>query len=810
MALVWWLIVIGAFFALAYKRSSLSVWTLSFLVLLGFYCYFSPAHVIFKTIAAIFFIGIAVILNVKPIRRQLLSKRLLKLYRRAMPKISETEQQAIKAGTVSWGRELFSGYPDWRVLLKYPKPQLTKEEQAFLDGPVNELCSMINDWEITHKNCDLPPEVWQFIKEQGFFSFIIPKQYGGKDFSAFANSEILARIYGSSITVGSTVAVPNSLGPAELLMKYGTDEQKDHLLPRLAKGEEIPCFALTGPIAGSDATAIPDVGIVCKGQHEGKEIIGIRLNWNKRYITLAPIATIIGLAFRLFDPDHLLGDKEDIGITCALIPRNTPGITIGRRHFPLNIPFQNGPIQGKDVFVPVDWIIGGTKMAGHGWRMLVECLSVGRAITLPASAIGGAKVVAFSSGAYARIREQFNTPIGHFEGVEEALTRIAGNTYLIDSARRLTTTLIDLGEKPAVPSAIVKYHAIESARKVANDAMDIHGGKGICLGPKNYLGRNYQGFPIGVTVEGANILTRCLIIFGQGAIRCHPYILKSLEAAIDGDQIDSLKQFDEAIFAHMGMVVSNIVRSLLLGLTCSKLAGSPPGRTKKYFQKLSRFSAAFAITADISMGILGGQLKRREILSGRLSDIFSMLYIGSAVLKHFIDQGEHDEDYPLVELTLHDIINTIKKQFNSYLANFPNRFVGILLRVITFPLGVHLEEPKDALSKKITRRLISKSPMRERLTAGAYVAPTEHNFVGKVGKCFERVLALKDQEKIIKHAAKEGKISGLTFAAKVTDALAKKIITQSQADELLEMDKLRLEVIAVDDFAPDELTNKTA
>ncbi|MGH8152296.1 MAG: acyl-CoA dehydrogenase, partial [Rhodanobacteraceae bacterium] len=547
--------------ACAYFRSRLWAWTLATIVTILVVGFGLQAFTPMWVLLGIFVVLVALPLNVTPLRRALLAAPLLKMFKRVLPKLSETEQIALDAGTVGFEGELFSGKPDWSKLLSEPKPQLTAEEQAFLDGPCEELCAMIDDWHITHEIADLPPEMWEFIKREGFFGMIIPKRYGGMEFSASAHSAVLQKLSSMSATLSSLVAVPNSLGPAELLLQYGSEEQKNHFLPRLADGREVPCFALTGPHAGSDATSIPDYGIVCKQTVDGKETLGIKLTFDKRYITLAPVATLVGLAFRMYDPEHLLGDKEDLGITLALIPRETKGLEIGRRHFPLNTPFQNGPLHGKDVFVPMDTLIGGPHMAGHGWRMLVECLSVGRGISLPSSATGFARMAVAATGAYARIRKQFGLAVARFEGVEEALARIGGYAYAITALSRASAAAVDRGEKPAVASAIAKYHATELGREVVKDAMDVHGGKGIQLGPSNYLGRCWEGAPITITVEGANIMTRSLMIFGQGAIRCHPWVLKEMHAANEPDRTKAVHDFDEALFGHIGFGISNAVRS---------------------------------------------------------------------------------------------------------------------------------------------------------------------------------------------------------------------------------------------------------
>ncbi|MEX0914317.1 MAG: acyl-CoA dehydrogenase, partial [Wenzhouxiangellaceae bacterium] len=530
--------------------------------------------------------------------------------------------------------ELFTGRPNWKRLIEKPLPELSVEEQAFIDGPCEELCAMTDEWEFTHYRIDLSEKAWEHIKKNKFLGMIIPKEYGGLGFSAIAHRAVLEKVGGMSATVGSVVAVPNSLGPAELLLHYGTDEQKNHYLPRLATGEEIPCFGLTSTTAGSDATSISDYGVICKGQWEGKEVLGMRLTFDKRYITLAPVATVVGLAFRLYDPDGLIGDTKDIGISLALLPRDVPGMDIGRRHFPLNNPFPNGPIRGKDVFVPLDFLLGGTEYAGEGWRMLIESLSVGRAISLPSSTTGGAKLACLATGAYARIRKQFNLPIGRFEGIEEALARIAANTYSVSALSRQTASEVDAGEKPAVPGALAKYHCTELSREILKDAMDIHGGKGIILGPRNYLGRGWQGAPIWITVEGANILTRSMMIFGQGAIRCHPYVLKELEALEIEDEEEQLIAFDKLLFQHIGHSLSCASRSFVLGMSMAKFAAVPGDRqTKKYYRKLSRYTAAFSLMADIAMLTWGGKLKMKEKVSGRLGDALSWLYISASMLR---------------------------------------------------------------------------------------------------------------------------------------------------------------------------------
>ncbi len=755
-------------------------------------------------VAWILYFLIFIPLNIKQLRQQLVSTPVLKVFKRLMPAISETEQEALDAGTVWWEAELFRGAPDWKQLHNIPAARLSPEEEAFLEGPVEELCSMADDWEITHVNAALPESVWTFIRENGFLGMIIPKSYGGLEFSAYAHSRILIKLYSISGALGTTVSVPNSLGPAELLLHYGTEQQKDYYLPRLASGEEIPCFALTAPEAGSDASAIPDTGIVCMEEYQGKETLGLRLNWDKRYITLAPVASLLGLAFKLYDPDHLLGEKEDYGITCALIPVSTPGVVIGRRHFPLNVPFQNGPTQGKDVFVPLDTIIGGAEMAGKGWQMLVDCLSTGRAISLPSGAIASSKVAAISSGAYARIRKQFNLPIGKMEGVEEALARIAGHAYTNSAVGAFTTAGIDIGEKPSVASAIVKYHTTENARKAVIDAMDVHGGKGIVLGPKNYLGRLYQGAPIGITVEGANILTRSLIIFGQGSIRCHPYLLKEVSAVHSDDEQQAIKVFDEALFGHIGYAFSNYVRAAWLGFTSARWTRTPfKDGTKRYYQHMTRFSAILAFVSDVVLGVLGGELKRREKTSARLGDVLSSLYLSSAILKKYDDDGRHQEDLPVVCYAVETQLYNAQQAVYALLDNFPIKWLGWLIKLKLFFWGRPMKLPDDETGHRVARILLQPSETRSRIGEGIYLTTSENNQIGKMEQVLEDMIAADAiLTKLHQSLGKKG-TSPLKMAKL---GLASGLINQ-QAAELIERSEFgRIEVISVDDFDHEELT----
>ena len=743
--------------------------------------------------------AIVALFAIKPLRRAVVTRPLFAAYREMLPQMSQTEKDAIDAGTVWWEGELFHGRPDWSKLLAYPRPKLTPEEQSFLDNETAELCRLSNDWTSSHYDHDLPAETWQYMKDKGFLGMIIPKKYGGLEFSAYAHSEVVTRLSTRCSATAVSVMVPNSLGPAELLLHYGTDEQKNHYLPRLAKGLDIPCFALTNPWAGSDAASIPDQGIVCRGMWQGREVVGMRVTWDKRYITLAPVATVVGLAFRMFDPEHLLGDVEDIGITCALVPANHPGVETGRRHFPLNAAWHNGPTRGKDVFMPLDFIIGGPQMAGQGWRMLMESLAAGRSISLPGSNTGMQKLAVRAVGGYARVRNQFKTAIGKFEGIQEPLARMGGNLYLCDAARVMTAGAIDLGEKPSVVSAIVKYHVTERARQSMNDGMDILGGKGICLGPSNFLGRAYQQVPIGITVEGANILTRSLIIFGQGAVRCHPYVLAEMQAA----QNDDLKAFDKALFAHIGHTFGNGWHAFLTGITGSHFVKVPANvapETRRYYQQLTRFSSAFAFLADISMLVMGGDLKRKEKLSARMGDILSLMYLSSAVLKRYEDEGRQSEDAPLMHWAMWDSMFKAQNAFEGMVSNFPSKFVSTLLRRTIFPLGRPYEVPSDRLGGQVANLLIAPSAARDRLTAGMYLPRDEHDPVGVVELALEATIKAEGVAAKIRAAQKAGTLSGNSLQERESQALAHGVITAEEQALLARAHALTAEVIKVDDF----------
>jgi acyl-CoA dehydrogenase len=740
----------------------------------------------------------ALALGVPALRRRWLTAPLMPRIARLLPRMGETERIALEAGTVGFDGQLFSGRPDWRGLLAFRPQPLSDAERRFLEGPVEQLCAMLDEWEIDQAG-DLPAEVWAFLREQRFFGMILPPEHGGLGFSAAAHSAVVTRLASRSITAAVTVMVPNSLGPGELLMHYGTEEQKRRTLPRLARGEEMPCFALTGPEAGSDAAATQSVGIVCRGTFEGREVLGMRLTWNKRYITLAPVATLIGLAFRLRDPDHLLGEREDLGITCALVPASLPGIRIGERHDPLGIPFQNGPITGRDVFVPLDAIIGGPAMAGEGWRMLMETLAVGRSISLPAVAVGGAQLSARVVSAYAMVREQFDTPIGRFEGVEEPLARIGGLTYAMNATRVLTAAWVDAGERPAVLSAIAKAYLTEAMRDVVNDAMDIRAGAAIMRGPRNILARAYQAAPIGITVEGANILTRSMIIYGQGAIRCHPYAQAEMKAAAAND----LAGFDRAFWGHVGFVASNAVRALLLGLSGSRLARAPlPGPAGRRFARLTRWSAAFALVSDAAMGTLGGALKRREKITGRLADALAWMYLASASLKRFADDGRPERDLPFVLWACEHAEQRIAQALRGVLDNLPARGAAWALRPLVFPLGAGRRGPDDALGAAVASQLLDEPEARLALTRDIYVPPPEEPGLGHLEAALVKARGALAIEARLRAAVRAGRLDHAPGERLADLALEAGVIDPEERKQLHDADEARDEVIQVDAFPP--------
>ncbi|MGK0443734.1 MAG: acyl-CoA dehydrogenase [Bermanella sp.] len=736
-------------------------------------------------------------------RRVWLTPSLFAMFKRVAPKVSATEQVALDAGTVSWDGELFTGKPNWNKLLENPCSGLTDEEQAFLDHQCTEVVSKCNSWDVAVERADLPKEVWDYLKKEGFLGMIIPKSYGGLEFSAKAQSAVLQKLAANESLMVS-VGVPNSLGPGELLLKYGTQEQKDHYLPRLADGREIPCFGLTGPRAGSDATSLPDTGIVCKGEFDGKEVLGLKLNFEKRWITLAPIATVVGLAFRMLDPDNLLGKGKDRGITCALIPRDTKGMEIGRRHCPIGGPFLNGPIKGKDMFIPLEYIIGGEEMAGEGWRMLVECLSVGRCITLPSGAAGAGAYAVGTSGGFTRVRRQFNTPVADMEGVQEPLARIMAKTYIAQSAVKHTANMVDNGEKPSVPSAILKYHLTEMQRDVLSDAMDVHGGKAVTLGPRNYLGIGYSSNPVSITVEGANIMTRSLMIFGQGAIRCHPYVLDELAAKNNDDS----KAFDKAFFKHAGLIFGNAARAFTLGLRIGKAQVPFDEAAKPYAQGVSRFSAAFGLCADAAMSTLGAELKMRELISARLGDVLSNMYLASMVLKNWHESDKVEGEQALMQYSLNLLMYNMENALDEFLQNLPNRLVANTLRVLTMPLGRRWDKPHDDLTREIARNCSTDTPIRHKIIAGCWTTPGSDSIANPVAQYNELLKDYDKAEVLYRKASKayaKGEIpmEALHPEERFSEALKASIFTEEEAAFMAQYEANVLEMLTVDDFAFD-------
>ena len=715
-----------------------------------------------------------------------------------MPPISETERDAIDAGTVWWDGELFTGTPDWSKLVAMKPAALSAEERAFMEGPVRELCAMVDDWKLAWEDRDLPKPVWDFMREKKFFGMIIPKAFGGLGFSNTAHSEVVRTLSSASVVAGVTVMVPNSLGPGELLMHFGTDAQREHWLPRLADGREIPCFGLTSPEAGSDAAAMTDTGVVEYGEHEGERVLGIRLNFEKRYITLGPVATVMGLAFKLLDPENHLGGGADRGITVALLPTATPGVSHGDRHIPQFTFFQNGPLYGKDVFVPLDWVLGGPERVGEGWKMLMTALAAGRGISLPSQSAASAAMCARATGAYARVRTQFNVPIGKFEGIQEPMAEIAANAYQIDAARRLTVAALDEGHKPSVISAIMKFHATDRMRRSIEHAMDIHGGKAVIDGPKNYLGAQYRSVPIGITVEGANILTRNLMIFGQGAIRSHPYMLKELLALSDEDGERGLAEFDRQFWRHAGHSIVNAFRAFVRGWTGGLVSPAPATASmSRHWRQLSRYSAVFALLSDLSLLTLGGALKRKEMLSARLGDILAELYLGAAVLKRFEDEGRPDADRPLVDFIMVRGRQRMGVAFKGILANLPARRASFLVRLVAFPLGVPHPEPKDTDRSRVAEMLMEPGSQRDRLTPDIYLGEghAEH--------------ALKDLEHAFDFAAQVAPIERKMRDAKVREperALETGLISADEKRRLDEAQGAIAKVVAVDAFPMAEIS----
>lgn len=791
----------------AYFRISRFIWAPVLLLWLADLQYFSLmpalASYVFWPITA----TLVIVAFIRPVRQWLITKRLFHFFKTNLPPLSDTEKAAIESGTVAWEGKLFQGNLKWSALWDMPTPSLTDTEQYFLDNQVEDICRMTNDWEITHEKADLPKEIWGYLKKHKFFGMNIPKEYGGLGFSAYMHSCVISKLASKSVSLAVTTMVPNSLGPAELLMHYGTQEQKQYYLPRLANGEEVPCFALTAPEAGSDAGSIPDKGVICKGMHNGEEVLGIQLQFDKRYITLAPVATLVGLAFKLYDPDHLLGDKTSLGITLAMVPYNHPGVEIGTRHNPLRMAFMNGPIRGKDVFIPLDWVIGGVDRVGQGWRMLFECLSVGRGISLPALSTAMGALAYVTTGAYATVRRQFNMPISKFEGVEEALSRIAGFAYQLEASRSFTAATIDQNERPAVATAIAKYHMTELARIVNNDAMDVHAGRGIMMGPSNYLANAYHAMPLNITVEGANILTRSLMIFGQGAIRCHPYIKQELivlDKYKDNARL-ALKHFDKLCSQHIGYGISNFVRTLFLALTSARLSSvNGPEGTKRLIQHLNRMSTSLAFLSDIAMLTLGGELKRKERLSARLGDMLSYLYLSMTVLKQYHQSASQSEEINLVNWNLQYNLYQIQEAFYDFADNYPKKALGWCLKKLVFPFGRSFKKPSDGLSQSIARDMCQQNSVREQFVKLCFIGDLDDDPVGQMNEAFLQCLKTMPALTKVQQAIRAGKIDKtLALDAQCDLAIKQNIITQTDAAAIACYEVLRKKAIAVDEFPTD-------
>ncbi|HEX2859085.1 MAG TPA: acyl-CoA dehydrogenase [Alphaproteobacteria bacterium] len=739
------------------------------------------------------------VVGLPALRRPLLSRPLMKAVGKTMPTIGETERIALEAGSVWWDGELFSGKPNWNRLLDFKVRPLDEDEQAFMDGPVNDLCAMLHDWEINQQR-DLPKNVWKFIKDKKFLGMIIPREYGGLGFSAQLHSQVVVKVASRSLAAAVTVMVPNSLGPGELLMRYGTQKQRDYYLPRLAKGEEIPCFGLTEPTAGSDAGAMQATGVVCKGEWEGKKVVGIRLNFAKRYITLAPVATVIGLAFKLHDPEHLIGANDDVGITCALLPRKLKGLTIGQRHDPMNVVFQNGPISGKDVFIPLDFIIGGVEYAGQGWRMLMEALAAGRGISLPSLSVGGAEFSLQSATAHALAREQFGLNIGRMEGVRERLARMAGLTYVMNATRYVTCGAIDAGQHPAVVTAMAKAQLTEGLRTAVNDAMDILAGNAVMRGPRNYLPSAYNGIPIAITVEGANILTRSLIVFGQGAMRCHPWLQKEVNAMAKGD----VAAFDTSFWGHIGHTLKTAVRAKWLAWGGAAFSKVPvKGPVADYYRELNRFSAAFALLADLGLATLGGALKRKEYLSGRYADAMTWMFLASCALKRAHDGGYTPKHTIPLRWVMAHALHEIESALFEVLRNLPNRPAAWLGRVLVFPFGKSHHLPTDRVGDALAEMLLDPTTgLREMLTDDVFSPAKADGGVGLAEDAYAKITASLPVRKKLTAALRDGKLKRADWAVSATAALDAGIINAAEHKLVLAAEEARLAVIQVEAWSP--------
>lgn len=790
------LLLFLSLWAVFYFQLSRSAGAIALIVMSVVCAFISP----WSLILGIPLILISLVVMIDPLRMSFISKPAYKALANAMPSISPTEREALDSGTSWWEKELFMGAPNWETFNSYPYPKLSLEEQAFLDNEVETLCSMLDEWEI-HEQKALPDHVWQYIKEHGFLGLIIPKEYGGRAFSSFAQSRVMSKISSRSLTTAVSCMVPNSLGPGELLLHYGTEEQKNRYLPGLARGEEIPCFGLTSPEAGSDAGAIPDTGVVCYGQFEGQEVLGLRMNFSKRWITLAPIATVVGLAFKMHDPNHLLGEQTEYGITCALLPASHEGVIVGPRHNP-GPPFMNGTVEGKDVFIPLDWIIGGVKNAGKGWRMLMECLAVGRGISLPALSTSTAEMTYLNVGAFSRIRQQFKISVGKFEGVQEANSEIASDTYMLEAFRYLVTCGLNQGGKPAVMTAIAKYYATEGMRKVVNHGMDVVGGRAIQMGPRNFLAPYYQAIPVSITVEGANILSRSLMIFGQGSMRCHPYLYEELQLLQAEDPAAALNPFDNLLFKHLGYTFNRTARSFAYAFTGGSSAApqSAVDFTRLYYKIINRLSANFALTADMCLGLLAGDIKRKEMLSGRLADIHAHLFIASSILKYFEHSKKTEDERLHAQLAVEKSLYTAQEAFFDLFANFPVGAAAGMVKLLCFPFGRPVQKPSDQLKQQVANSMMEDNAFRQALKKHVYYNINENDVTGRMESTFNLLLEIEKLWDRFKKAENKGQFKGLSFAEHVADAQLQGFINDQEAEKLLHYNARRYDSMLTDVF----------
>ncbi|MGY0399250.1 MAG: acyl-CoA dehydrogenase [Ostreibacterium sp.] len=798
---------------IARMKLGAKTWLVIDVLLLGVLSVTGYLPVWLSVVLAGVWIIIAALLFITGLRVAVLSRPVYRMLKQSLPPVSQTEQEAIDAGTVGWEAELFRGQPDWRQLAEAAQPKLSEREQAFLDNEVQHYCELDDEWSVSRRK-DLSEHQWQTLKADRFFTMGIPAQYGGLAFSEDAHAAVVTKLATQCISSAVTVMVPNSLGPAKLLLSYGTQAQRDYYLPRLASGEDIPCFALTSPVAGSDAGAIPDRGIVCERLVDGEKQLGLVVTLDKRYITLAPIATLIGLAFKAFDPEHLLGEVAELGITCALIPRDTPGLEIGNRHNPIDTHFQNGTIRGKDIFIPLSAIIGGQDNIGKGWRMLIESLSVGRGISLPGLSNAAAQKAVLSTAAYASIRQQFNLPIGKFEGVQEKLVDIAMISYTIDGACKLITSALANHEKPAVLSAMVKYYTTDRGRIAMSHAMDIHAGKGLILGPKNYLAKGYTAMPVAITVEGANILTRSLMIFGQGAIRCHPYLQKEM-AHLAGDEATEVSAFDGLLQQHIAYSAKNMVKALVFGLSRARLAPLSYSKTddksfylpadmRHYVKQINTLSATFASISDISFILFGGSLKRKEMLTGHLSDAWMGLVMASGVIKKFDDEGQQADDKLLVSYCLQQHLYETDQAIRRVLHNYPS-LIGVGLAALVRPWGSQIKPVKDQLKQQIAKKMLiprSSSSMMQRLTSACFISDNLEHPITQMLNTHNDMAVLAVMDKKIKSA--QARNSGQQDADSWRQSLVNnQVLTQQEADDYARIQASIRQTIDVDEFAPE-------